>query len=575
MQWQTGERPVVHSINRTIRNVKRYREILSVLVRYGFEDVVADTRLDLWIDAGKSLLGGNKADSETRRLPRAVRLRKALEDLGPTFIKLGQVLSTRPDLIPPDWAEEFKRLQDDCPQVEFELIRQRLEEEFAGTVDEVFSSIESDALAAASVAQVHRAVLKDGTKVVIKVLRPEIRKTIESDMEALSALAHFVERHFAERGYSPTEVVNEFSRELQKELDLTHEGRAADRFRRYFADDERVYFPRVYWEATTRSVLTLEEIPGILLSRRKEDDFTPEQRQEIIAAGADAVFRMCLEFGFFHADPHPGNIIVMPDIRVCFIDCGMTGRVDRKTSEQLADLVAGIAGGEVDRVINVVIALTSVDPSLAENRSFRADASDFISRFETDRIAGLDLGNLLQEFFELLRQYHIRCPSDMVFLIKAITTIEGVGEELDPDFDIIAYVRPHIEALISRRYSVRAISNRMRKSLFSYAELAETLPAEIRQLLTQLRNSRFSIALEHKRLDRLTETMDQASRHVSYALIVSALLVCSSILILADTSQKGTGFLRWLGVAGMIAALLFALLMALTRNRGRKRNKRK
>ncbi|MCK4871841.1 MAG: AarF/ABC1/UbiB kinase family protein [Phycisphaerales bacterium] len=552
---------------RTIRNVRRAREILTVLVSHGFGDVVQELGLDRLVVKGLTLARLKKPDAELKRVPYSVRIRQTLEELGSTFIKLGQILATRPDLIPPGWAEEFRKLQDDVPQVEFSKIRAQLEAEFPDRLDDVFQSIEPEAIAAASIAQVHRAVLKDGSPVVLKILRPGIRKQIRSDMELLRFFAAFVEDHFANLGYSPTDVVDQFARELAREVDLAHEARSTDRLRRDFKDNDNVSFPKVYWEASTDKVLALEEIKGVLLSRIEDGQFTEDELRTIVATGADAVFRQCLETGFFHADPHPGNIFVLPDCRICFIDCGMTGHIEPALAELLADLVQSVVNVDLDRVIDVAISIGDADPVIAHDRAFRADVWEFISRFTSSSFDQLDVGDLLQDFFDRIRRHHLRCPADMVFLIKAITTIEGVGEQIAPDFDIIGYVRPYIERLVRRRYGIRAMRRRLQNSMIGYSQLAEDLPRQVRSLMVNLERNRLTMNVQHEGLDRLGERIDRASVNIADALFVAALVVGSSILILADTASGTTGVLTVLAIIGYAVAASLTVSRILFRRR--------
>lgn len=562
--------PDLFSINQTLRNVRRYGEILSTLAKHGFGDVIQEMKLDRFVERGVSFVTAGHVAPEFERLPREVRLRKAMEELGPTFVKMGQVLATRPDLIPPEWAEEFRSLQDDVPQVEFAEIEKRLDEEFGDERKKVFKSVEKKALAAASMAQVHRAVLRDGTHVVLKVLRPGIQEQTETDMEVMRTLAGWAERHFSNMGYSPTEVVEQFARELAKEVDLTHEGRATERFRDQFIDDPGVVFPKVFWEATTRNVLALEEIKGVLLSRYKEGDLTVEERKQVVANGARAVLKQCLDFGFFHADPHPGNLFALPGGRIAFIDCGMTGQADARTTQRLAELVSGVVTADVERVIATVGALGDVDPSLLEQPAVRADIRDFVSRFQNVPLDQLDLGPLLRDFFARLRAHRVRCPADLVLLIKALTTIESVGAELDPDFNMAEFARPYVEKLVSRRYGFTALRKRLAASMLGYAELAEDLPAEVRFLLTQIKRNRLAVNLEHRGLGRLVNTIEHASRNISFALVISAMLVGSSILVLA-ARDPGTGALWFLGIAGFLAAAVLAGLMIVSNRRLREK----
>ena len=553
--------PLHNPITSTLRNTKRVAQIVTVLGKHGFSEVIEQLGLPGLIDKGLGLVGYGP-DEEHVKLPQHVRLRMVLEELGPTYIKMGQVLSTRPDLIAPELAEEFASLQSDCPMMPFEDIRKQLAEEFGEeNLDTLFKSIDETPLAAASMAQVHPAVLADGTDVVLKVLRPGIRKTIESDMEVLGELARFAEDYFAERGYSPKAVVAEFADELQKELDLEHEARATRRLYRLFKDDPNVNFPKVYSDASTKTVLCLERIHGRLLSRIAPEDMDDATRRAVVENGADAVFRMCLRYGFFHADPHPGNLFVLDGGRLCFIDCGMTGHVEGRTAEALAELLQAVIDGDLDRTIRSVLTLADAEPSLAMDRSFRLDVWAYISRFQVEHLSEIELGPLLGEFFVLLRKWQVRCPADLVFLIKAISTIHGVGARIDPDFDLVGHVRPHIVRLIKGRYSVRAAKKRLLGSMRGYIDLAEDLPDEVRAIVAHLKRKDFTVSLEHKGLDRLTSTIEHASRNLALAMILASMLLSSAIFFAADNKQSSFGYLSIIGLVSLLGCGGFGLFM--------------
>lgn len=544
----------ITSIRRTIRNTKRLAEITKVLSKFGFRQLVIDTGLQRFLGNEKDKLQANGSE-KPHTLPRAVRVRLVLEELGPTFVKLGQILSTRPDLIPPEWAEEFKDLQDNCQQIAFADIYQLLIRSFPGRLDQLFLSIDEQPLAAASIAQVHRAILIDNSPVVIKVLRPGIRSRIEEDMALVESLAQLLEQYFSDLGYSPTAVAKEFAREMLKEINLVIEGQSTDRLRRYFEDDPHIYFPRVHWQATVRDVLTMEEITGKLLSTVSPDSLTPEERRTIVARGTDAVFKQCLKFGFFHADPHPGNIFLLKNDGLCFIDCGMTGQLDKKTTEQLINLVAGVIKGDLDRLCRVVIELTDVDPAVTDSRQFRHELRHLIAHFQDSRLKNLNITGLLSDFFSMLQRYQIQCPSDLVLLTKALTTIEGVAEQFDPSFDVLSHVEPQIQEIVLDRYSMQAIRKRIYKTLVHSLELMEELPRDLQSFIDYARHSHFTLNIELKRIRNLSETIDTSSRIMGIAMIIAALIVGSSILILADQmSQKEGGILGTLGILGLILA---------------------
>lgn len=549
---------------RDIRNLRRYADIIGILAKYGLGDVVQELGLERFLERGAKIATAGRRSPEFEQMPRQVRLRRAMEELGPTFIKLGQVLATRPDLIPEEWAEEFKKLQDDAPRLESAAVKQRIRDELGARVEELFESIDDEPLGAASMAQTHGARLKSGEDVVVKVLRPGIQEITESDMEAMRLIAEFAEQRFGDLGYSPLEVVNQFAKELAKEVDLTMEGRATDRLRTMFADDDKVVFPKVYWEATTRNVLTVERIRGVILSKLKPEDFTPEERRSIVEAGARAQLRQCLEVGFFHADPHPGNLFGLEGGRIAFIDCGMTGQLDDRTTQELAELVAGVVQGDLDQVVDVIQSLADVDVQIIESRAFRADVREFVGRFDNTPLEQLNFGLLLREFFDKIRSHKVRCPADLVLLIKALTTIESVATTLDPTFELAAFARPYVVALVKRKYSIIAARKRLRGSLFRYAELAEDLPKEIRWIVGQVKKNRLAINLEHRGLQKLTETVESASRAVSVSMLIAALVVGSSIIVLASRGSDGLS-LKLLGSGGFILAALMAVVMVLRR----------
>lgn len=558
-------------IRRGIRNTKRAAEVIKVLAKHGFQQFLSDTGIERMIERGQEILLRSKPEAATPAKPFAVRVREALEELGGTFIKLGQVLSTRPDLVPTDLAEELRSLRSNCPTVPYAEIRKRLEEEFGDKLDEYFQSIDEVPLAAASIAQVHRAVLKDGTHVVLKIVRPGIEETIESDIDILTELARLTENRISELGYSPKETVREFQQELAREVDLIYEGRSTDRFRQNFADDPKIHFPIVYWPSTTRRVLTLEHVQGTLLSETDFSSMSPEQRRTICEKGSEAVFRQCLEHGFFHADPHPGNIFATADGGICFIDCGMTGRIDRQTMQSLATLVMSVINSDLDKVLEATMSLCDADKALKFDRTFRRDAWSFMARFERGTIESLDMAGLLNEFFALMRRYRIRCPADLVFLIKAISTIQGAAREIDPTFNLIAHGRPQLEKLIRDRYGFTAARDRLLTSAQRYLSLMEDLPDEVRDVLDQLRRREFSVNLRHHGIDRLNDdTLEHASGTIAVGLVIAGLLVGSSVLILAERGMEGSTILRGVGVTGIVIAIVLAITLPIRWIRRRK-----
>ncbi|MEY2981226.1 MAG: putative protein kinase UbiB [Planctomycetota bacterium] len=539
----------------TLRTTKRARDILAVLVRHGFADLAED-------------LGLRRAWSFVRRVlhrapmpdpaPEEVRIRRMLEELGPTFVKLGQVLSTRPDLVSETWCREFRKLQSEAPSEPFAAIETELQRELGSRLESLLTSVDPEPIAAASIAQVHRAVRTDGRRIVLKVLRPGVRGTIEADVRLMRRLAMLAERRLSGIGFSPVEVVDQFARHIAAETDLTLEGRNAERLGRAFADDPRIGFPGVHWDLTTPSVLALEEIDGALLARHRADEFPTDVRHETVARCADAVFRQCFELGFFHADPHPGNIVLRTDGSICFLDCGMVGHVSPDTAEQLADLIRGTLHKDLDLVVRTAVGLADAAPEFQHDRQLRAWVWEFFGEFEGKSLAELRVGELLQDFFALVRRSGLRVAADLVYLIKAIATVEGVALELAPDFDLVAHVQPRVEGLIRRRYGVRAVRRRIEDGLLGYAEILETLPTQLRELFDRASRRHLTLNVDHRGLEDLTRQVSSASVNISYALLVGALIVGSSVLLLADAIGGRTSWITTLGITGFVSSVLIA-----------------
>ncbi|MEL6499510.1 MAG: AarF/UbiB family protein [Planctomycetota bacterium] len=551
---------------------QRARTVATALVRFGFGEFLTQTTLDKVI---KGVTGVDIAP-EAADKPMPVRVRLLLEALGPTFIKAGQILSTRPDLIPPDWAIEFKKLQSDIPPVPWEGedgVKARLEAEYGMPVEDAFATIDTEAFAAASMAQVHRATTHTGDAVVLKVLRPGIRAVIRADLELMEWLARLTRSYFENFGFDADAVVAEFARQLERETDLELEARNVMRMAKDFEHVPGVGFPRVFHDLTRRSVLALEEVSGDVLSKLDYETLPRAERTALAKHAANAVFKQCLEIGFFHADPHPGNMFVVrgepdvesqgegggPAVGIVFIDCGMTGLIDPGTMRQLAQLVHGTVDGDLNRVVRTALALGGADPTLADDRGFRTDVYHFIDNFKGGTLESLRMGTLLDEFFNVLRSHKLQCPADIVYLIKAITTIEGVAEELAPEFDLVSFVTPYVEKLIKQRYSVGAIKERFQGAAVRYADLVEELPGEVSDLLTRVKRNQVALNLEHKGLERLTNEIETASMNISWSLVLAAFIVGAALLVLADSLDRSTGILAWLAGALFIGALVLAV----------------
>jgi ubiquinone biosynthesis protein len=528
-----------------IRNLPRMKEIVSVAAKFGFGEVIRDTKLGSFLEKFTKL-------QDMDHDPAPVRFRLALEELGPTFMKLGQVLSMRPDLVPPPWSEELANLQDSCPVVPWEDIKKELEKEFGVDFDSMFSSIEETPIGDGSMAQVHRAVSKEGKRIVLKILRPNIEKTVRSDLEVLEAIALILNKHGAKLGFDPVEVIDTFADALENELDLRHEADSTKMLKAMSADDTST-FPEVFTDLSTKRVLAIEEVIGSELTKWKSQNYTQEQRDRIVANGAHAVVRQTLEIGFFHADPHPGNIFVLEKEKICFIDCGMTGRVEESMRKDLAMLLYGVSEKNIEHVTGAFLRLGDVALDDVNERELRKDLRDFVERFTEGPLGDIDMGSMLTAFLEGLRKHDVKCPGDLILMIKALITIEGVGKELSPEFNLVDYARPTIETLVKEQLGFSAIKNRTEASALLWAQLAERLPEDATRVLDRIRRNKLRINVDIDSVEHMTDAVDRSSENISWALIIAALIVGSSIMVLANRTDS-MDIRSALGLAGYIFA---------------------
>ncbi|REK01053.1 MAG: AarF/ABC1/UbiB kinase family protein [Acidobacteria bacterium] len=546
-----------------LRVVQRAREVAAVFVKHGFSDLADHFQLPHWIRGGSDESapstavdtgGGSSAERTAGRAhASAERLARAIEELRPTFVKLGQFLVSREDLLPEGWAEPLARLQDDVQPVPWEEIHELLVERLGERHEALFRHIDPDPLAAGSIAQVHRATLVDGTRVVLKILRPGVRGVIQADLEVLSLLASFVEQN-ANLGFSPSEVLEQFAQDRMEELDLLHEGRATDRLRRLFRDHDEIVFPEVHWQVTTPRILVLEELLGTPFTQVDVASLPLESRRTLVRRGSLAVVEQCLQHGFFHADPHAGNLILLEGDRIGFVDCGIVGYLSQEQRDLLAEMIHAVFDGRVRQVQQVACRLVDADPGLEDDRALQRSLHGLMVDFDQATLESLRVTSLLQRLFRILRQHEARIPADLLKLVKTLSTLESLAARLDPEFSVVEEITRQTRATLLSRFSGEALRRRAAALLGAYGGLLEELPHDVRALLDRLRRSELELKLSHGGLDRLTAALVFASRLLATAVLVSSLLVAGSIVLLASRDQS------WLHTAALVAlgcALLF------------------
>ena len=551
----------INRIARTYSNVKRYRQILTILLRYGFDDVLGRLKIDYYIQLGKKIIPKYKPH-ELEAITTAERLRLALEELGPTFVKLGQMLSVRPDLVPANFINEFQKLQDEVPPFPAAQAREVIEAQLGQPVEQLFSSFDEVPLAAASIAQVHRAVVKDGEQVVVKIQRPHIRNVIETDLNILFDLAGLIERRIPESElYNPTAIAQEFARTIRRELDFIREGRNIDRFLRNFEDDETVFIPKVYWDLTTEHVLTMEFIDGIKISELDKLEKAGLDRKIIAYNGAQVILKQVFEHGFFHADPHPGNIFILPNNVIAPLDYGMVGSLDEELMEAAGNLLTAIVKKDVNKIIRVFVDIGIMETAL-DVRGLKLDLTDFLDRYYQIPLSQLDVGKIINEGAEIIRKHRIKLPADLTLMGKALVTEEGVGRILDPDFDMITMAKPYVEKLMMRKLDPLRHLKEFAYTLDDFSRLIKILPSEFRTIITKIKKGELNIKFEHQGLDHLISELDKASNRLSFSLIIASLIIGSSLIVQIDKGPHIFGFPAF-GIFGYLIAAILGLWLVI------------
>jgi ubiquinone biosynthesis protein len=549
-------------VNRNIRTIRRYRTILGVLIKYGFGHFVEQLNIDYYLELGKRLVTLDKIPKDLERLSQPQRLRLVMEELGPTFIKLGQLLSTRPDVLDKAYIHEFSKLQDKVPAVSFEEINAQIQRELGYPAEELFAEFSTKPLAAASIAQVHRGKLKSGEEVVFKVRRPGIVKIVETDIDVLMGLAYLIEQHVPTVAlYDPVGLVKEFRRSIMRELNFTREGRTVDRFAVNFAESETVYTPKIFWDYTGDIVLTMEYVDGIKISALEELTAQGYDLKEIARRGADAFLKQVLDFGLFHADPHPGNVFILPDQIICMLDYGMVGRLGQDLKDQLIDLLQALLNRDVDRIISQLLYSGELTDD-SDMKNLRRDLHDFIEDYYDIVLQDIKVGKLLTEFIEILTHHRIHFPADFMILAKALVIMEGVGRQLDPEFNMINHMRPYVNKLVFERFSPKNISEQAGRIVQAYGSLAKNLPQDIKEFVNRLNRNQFKIDLEHRGLEKLVTDLDRSSNRVSFAVVIGSLIVGSSLVMQIDKGPMILGF-PLLGLLGYSIAGFLGLWLAI------------
>ena len=549
------------------RDLGRLHDIASILIRYGFSDMVRRLGMANALERAGKVLHWQEA-GELARLEPPARVRRALEEMGPTFIKLGQILATRMDLFSPEWIAEFEKLQDRAPSVPFTEIRQQLQEDLGAAPEEVFAELVSEPLAAASIAQVHRARLRNGDEVIIKVRRPGIRLIVEADLRLLQRLAKIVESESPEMSrFRPREVVRQFTLSLRRELDLAAECRNSERIGRNFGDCSEIVIPKVYWAWTGERVNVQEAVNGIPGRDLEGAEQAGLDRKILAQRGARAVLKMILEDGFFHADPHQGNIFYLPENRIAIIDFGMVGRLSAERRSQVVDLLHGLMEREVDCVVEVL--LDWAGAANIDEDSLKLEIDGLVDQYHGVPLKELYINTILTDLTTLLRDYHLALPPDLTLLIKSLITLEGMGRQLDPNFDMVTEFSPFLRRALLARYTPDALVKRGWRAIVGGLEILTDLPQDLHHLLRSARSGRIQVHVDVTRLQHFGNQLDRATSRLTMGVVIAALIIGSSIVMTVDRGPVLFGF-PLLGLLGFLSAAIAGVWLLISIRRSGK-----
>ena len=554
------------SFLRLRKSANRIRQITNVFLKYGFGKVIDQIHLGRFIPFRKRIRTFGQWPPV--KIPTAPeQLRMAFAELGPSFIKLAQILSSRPDLITKRYADEFKKLQDRVPPFPTDDAINILEQETGKKLNELFIEFDRTPVAAASIAQVFRGKLINGSDIIVKIQRPHIQEQIETDIGILMYAANLLEKYVPESSFfNPSGIVEEFSRTVRKELDFLEEARNCSRFRKNFEQSPDIYIPRIFEEYTTGKVIIMERIEGVRIDNIIEISLQGLDRKRLAEAGVNAYFKQILEDGFFHADPHPGNIFAMPSGRIAFIDFGIVGRVSPELRETMANTFLALIHKDFNRLIDQYIELGLIPEHVdleAFRKEFKADLSDFLEPLYGLSLKEINFADYLDTITHLAIKHKMKIPSDLLLVNKAMLVLENIGRELDPEFDFISAAEPYASKLVRERLSPGKLFDKTRKSVMDLGDFAMLFPKQMKQVIQKVLKDDIGIKMTHIGLDKFIKDMDRSSNRIAFSMIISAILLSSAIMHATGAGPIILGF-SLLGISAFGIAFLLGIWLIIS-----------
>jgi len=548
-------------IIKEVRDIRRFNEILKVLFEEGFDFLLVRAGLSASIPLTKKIKSRLK---EKKELKPEVMLRRTLERLGPTFIKFGQLLSVRPDLIPKEYVKELEKLQDKVQPFSYSEAKEIIEKEFGKSPDQLFLNFEATPIASASISQVYKATLKSGQKAAIKIQRPRVKEIMQTDIEIMEYIAKILEDNFEHiRRFKPSKIVKEFGDWTEKELDFRLEARNAKRFYINFKGSKTVHIPKIYDDLTSDKVLTMEFIEGIELHNLKEIKRKRINFRQVIKNGFEAIMTQVFVHGIFHADPHPGNIIVRKDNSVAFVDFGIVGYFDDRLKSKCIDMLYGIVEQDEELIMDTLVGMgLEAD---ADFEQIKSDIGLIIQPLQNTSIKDIKISKVIEELLDIGLKHKIKIPASFVLFGKTIITIEGVALEYDPDFKLVEMSKPFIEKIIAKRSNPLYIWKKFVHDMHKYRKFAEEFPEKAERALDKIQKGTIKVDLNDTDIKKLALEIDRSSNRVAYGLLIAALLITSSILIHVEKGPTIIGipllaFFSFFFASMFLIVLIFSIL---------------
>jgi ubiquinone biosynthesis protein len=544
----------------TYRHFARYRQIITVLFKYGFEDVLGAFKVDKYLEVILQMISARRKELLTK-YSRFERARMALEELGPTFIKLGQALSMRPDFISIEFTDELAKLQDSVPPFSYAEVKDIFRYEFNAKIENLFESFDKIPIASASIGQVYKARLKDGRQAAVKVQRPGLDKLVEVDLGIMYHLAGMIEKNIEEVAFiHPVKIIEEFARIISKELDYTIEADHMERFTKSFADDPTLHIPKVYREFTTRRILTMEYIDGIKVSDIPALETAGMDKQLVTYRGANLLLKQIFDNGFFHSDPHSGNIFILPGNVIGLLDFGQAGTVDQQSKEDFVDLIDSVVQQNAFKATRQLLKITFWDKK-PDIRLLEREVSDFIGKHLYKTLKDLNINKLVHDLLYMMSRHQLRIPPDIFLMMKALATIEGIARKLDPDFDMIAQASPFIRQIKLERLKPQRMIEDIYNLSGDLIYFAKHFPAEMMEISRLIREQKLYLKMDEKSTAQIQLYQNKIGNKIAIAIILASLIIGSSVVIFAKAPPL-IGGISFFGLTGYILSVIMGLWLA-------------